>query len=869
MASQNELQGIDAFLVHHEADADAVAALGEELRARGLLPVATQYPAGMASMRLTAALVVLAGADVTWLEAAFATLTTLSASTRSHPEILLVRLPGGDWPRVSVSEVPVLDLAETEGFERLVAWITTANREARDTSAEGLAFPSADQARHALVDELAKVLSDPDMAVLVAKRAGYPPGRLPVFTRSIQFWSTIVEGAERGIVPIERLIEEALHHYPYNPTFIALAKQDWSTASPNPRASAPAKQATAPRKRAAAGVRREDAPTGALPGAATSQEPAVREPMRIGAGVDLRREVSSEQLVLDVCQVGRAIATVLANADGELCFALYGPWGRGKTTLAKQICGQLRRRTDAPRYRTVWFNAWKYRSPAEVWAHLYERLAHAAGRGGALARPTHAIRANLSRQGLWPLTIALLSLAVALVPMSGKLELAAQLFMGIAGVLTALGAVWFIFAFRKTAGVMSRVWKLYGALPSHRDQLGLQATIGDDLRHLLRGWISEPYERRDGPTRADDVAWPDDGPPPEHHSGLETTACALGVYAVMVVLLYAISTMGTSMPILYMVVPQVVVAAAMLVAGVVIRDGRKAERVLLVVDDLDRCSPALMLEILESIKLLVEERGICERLQVMVLVDEEMLFRAVADRFEPYVSRASEDDQDELRRRLVREHLDKIFLSDFRLGRLSQHDVATLVERFASVPGAKEEAGRGETPPSRELPSIAAQGERSPSAAALDGRAAVAPDGRTTAPPPPSSSSATSLIDADDSITFSRAECDALVAQCQELLGGRSGHRLGPRAIRSMILRYQLARLLLNVAGIKLEPALVASRIVSAALQDREVELDDHRSTTVQAEAIIEQVVGIDYFRIDSKPEARPQRDIDPPTLMD
>lgn len=554
-----------------------------------------------------------------------------------------------------------------------------------------------------------------------------------------------------------------------------------------------------------------------------------------GTGIDMRRDVEPEHLVLGVREVGRAIARVLANAEGELCFALYGPWGRGKTTLAKEICRTLHGRTTAPRYRTVWFNAWKYRSPAEVWAHLYECLAHAAGRDGALARPTHIIRSNVSRLGLWPLSLALLLLAFALVPVSAKLEGALWVFVGVAGVLGILGAIWLVFAIRKTAGVVSRVWKLYGALPSHRDQLGLQATIGNDLRHLLRGWISRPYRRPDHKVHAADHAAATDDAPSEDGSGWDLGLCVLSVYAIVVSLLYSLSTMAPSTPILYLVVPEAVVGLALLVAWLVVRDGQKAERVLLVVDDLDRCPPALMLEVLESIKLLVEERGVHERLQVMVLVDEEMLYRVVADRFRSCIERTPEL-RDQLRRRLVREHLEKIFLSDFRLGRLSAGDVVALVDRFVPVASPPEEStGTRETSNNASKPT--------PPPARSDGaaqeRVPVALD--------------------EGSVVFSSIERKVIVDACEELRKHQSG-RLGPRTIKSMILRYQLARLLLNDARVAWEPSTIAKRIVSVALGEHEPAPEDELGSP-SSETIIDQVVGIDYLRIDvslDEGDARP-----------
>jgi hypothetical protein len=64
---------------------------------------------------------------------------------------------------------------------------------------------------------------------------------------------------------------------------------------------------------------------------------------------------------------------------------------------------------------------------------------------------------------------------------------------------------------------------------------------------------------------------------------------------------------------------------------------RRPGKVLLVVDDLDRCSPSEMLSVIENVRLLLDDEEINSRLQVLMLVDEHVLQHAIALRYETMI----------------------------------------------------------------------------------------------------------------------------------------------------------------------------------------------------------------------------------------
>jgi hypothetical protein len=548
-----------------------------------------------------------------------------------------------------------------------------------------------------------------------------------------------------------------------------------------------------------------------------------RAPM--GVGVKLRRESTPDELCLSIDDYADSVAEVLADAEGEVTFALFGAWGRGKTTLVRELSRRLLERTGKPRYRTVWFNAWKYRSPPEVWAHLYERLATGFRSDGWKATLARTLRANLARRGLHETSLAMLFLAVSLIPLIPKLD---WLWYGVSLLVGAIGlmtAIWASLAVNKTSTVMKRVWERYSHLPTHQDKLGLQATIGNDLRYLLTGWIPSPFVRNPGPALGDSIFLGEETSE-DHRPHRAALACFfVAVLAVASCMLYGLSHFAdqvTGWGRLLFAAPVLWLLLWVWISKLVGTVGRTAERVLLIVDDLDRCLPQQMLEIIESVKLLVEEPGVRERLQVMVLVDESVLARAIIQRFDHLVN---VDHRSELaageRRRIVREHLDKLFLGYLRLGRLTDSDVDDLVRGFAPADSSRESSLRTDFQPTI-----------TPQPSAINSNAVRV----STADEPALPAGGTPSFDAAPR-TFTTEELDAIQRRCRDLLKGHDGDRIGPRAIRSFVFRYQLARRLVHVLKRDVAPDQIAAYVMNALSG-----ADAPRDNTNEISRILDQV---------------------------
>ncbi|WP_298240751.1 P-loop NTPase fold protein [uncultured Bradyrhizobium sp.] len=406
--------------------------------------------------------------------------------------------------------------------------------------------------------------------------------------------------------------------------------------------------------------------------------------MRPGRHVRMVRKADARELVLDVHHYAKALATILRASDGEFSFALFGKWGSGKTTLLSVLRPLLedpaafREGVSVPpdesyaslKYSVVVHNAWKYRQPPESWIFLYRSLVSAVSSStGLIERLALALRASTIRRGHGPMLLSLVLLAIGAAPLQAKIELGLQVLSLLGGAsIYVLMVVWS--APKKVNELFRRNMRLVGST----DNLGMLALIGDDTRALLRAW-----------TR-DDQAW---------KGVLLPALAAIAVSAIWATgLLLDQSATFTGADVAHWSVWLVwTLFACVLLAGPPFVGTRRPDRVLLVVDDLDRCRPTEMLAVIENVRLLLDDDEINARLQVLMLVDEGVLNHAIALRYRTMIAERSASDEykghPDAKRlaaaEIVSEQVEKLFACHLRLSRLAEHDVIVLVQRLAGL----------------------------------------------------------------------------------------------------------------------------------------------------------------------------------------
>ncbi len=539
-------------------------------------------------------------------------------------------------------------------------------------------------------------------------------------------------------------------------------------------------------------------------------DPKTPEPDR----PDLRTRIDRDpddpaQLTPGVAVYAAALATMLRTATGEFCFGLLGPWGIGKTRLVRTLIPLLENPQrykdkmeergydiegdvfDRLRYEVVWYSAWKYRRPPEAWIFLYETLARRAMDTAIVERLCRVARSGVARRGYFPLVMGMLALGLFAIPQN---EFWTQLFargvgaLGLAGLIYASG-------FIEGGGEKARAFAArYATLSRHGERLGLQALVGADLRALFLGWV--PSVNReisgDGPTTTSKNVFSRIGP--------ELSALALLAFVMWFGFAWNANRDGAFYFIFFMVWAALYVCVLAAAQSTL----QSSDRVLLVIDDLDRCSPAEVIDIAESLKLLLEDDDVKQRVQVMMLVDETILRHAIASKFADLaVDDAGKVPDKLVLNGIVREHIEKLFALYLRLPALSSKEIGDLAELFAG--GLKPTVP---APPRSEKVVVVAAAT-SPTASE---RSNSQPDPALSSNPPtePSSFDPNPSPKAPPperpkisgcSLRFTQSEVELLRGEVESAL--TPAGRVSPRAIRMFLFKYQLCRLLLRLSRVQ------------------------------------------------------------------
>lgn len=402
-------------------------------------------------------------------------------------------------------------------------------------------------------------------------------------------------------------------------------------------------------------------------------EPTQAQPSPMEFGPDARartcsveREATAAELCLNVDDYAKVLSTFFQSAVGEFCFALFGPWGRGKTHLMRLVTMDLQRHG----YQAIWFTAWKYRTPLEIWAHLYETMRESLRGASWFARIGLTLRTAGARHGFWRVAVSILGSFLIVLPIAAIWNLIAY----IIGFIGAFAVIFLVVQGAKGYRAFSSLHRQW-AIPTHRERLGIQAMIGDDLKALLIANCPRLYfgDRRLigrrlivlfllAAAETATVVWATVWPPAWLKSGV------LGITPFV-----GLETWKLCLPI-------AIWWAAIVCGAIALFVGVKINRQLvLIVDDLDRCEFPGMVEVIESIKLLLQDDEVMDRIQVVMLVEEVIVRDAVRQRLAPFSHESSDLNV------AIDQHLEKLFVSFLRLPPLNLSEAVQVAERHFSA----------------------------------------------------------------------------------------------------------------------------------------------------------------------------------------
>ncbi|MEP3247545.1 MAG: P-loop NTPase fold protein [Sneathiella sp.] len=490
---------------------------------------------------------------------------------------------------------------------------------------------------------------------------------------------------------------------------------------------------------------------------------------RTGSGLFVKREAQEQILNREALALG--LAHLFKSATGEFSFALLGVWGSGKTTLADSISKFLLdteqyenavkqafgvSKADKKRYSTVKFNAWKYQKKPELWVYLYESFLFGFLSTNIFERSLRIIRVGLQKHGLAKALFLLLIVAFSAFPLMWISELL-PLANAVFGVTGLIGLVFLAHRWRAS---LRKLYDLYGVVSSHSEHLGMQAVIGEDLKALVKSQVKKPQ-----------------------FTGKEKN---LSLGAVVLIALSWLAWVvlddgnGSKIPIYTALIIWSSIGVLFLAAMNWDRD--RVDRILLIVDDLDRCLEEEILDLIDGVKLMVDDEEIGEFVQVLTLADSNVLCSAIAKKFE--LSSHGESDTTGPTLRTI-EHIQKVFLCTLRLPVVSGEEVMDLVQGYANEFGIEDHDVFPS--PSRSAPNKTASSHTT----------------QTITNP---TQEFGDFILSQSEVGFIKSALESHVDKFKV--------SMTPRTVRSFLFKYQILRMILRLNDVHYEPQELANLLI-------------------------------------------------------
>lgn len=360
--------------------------------------------------------------------------------------------------------------------------------------------------------------------------------------------------------------------------------------------------------------------------------PAQEDDLGYGLDVPIEYQVFSEgEPVMGVKELARNFAHILAsmkNEKGQMV-GIFGRWGRGKTYFITQLKTFLKEWRQ-PHFIEVEYHAWKYQETPASWAYLYEQfLDKYLGKG--IWYPFRLFWLNCRRHGLLPILTLLLTVVASVGISWGLWMLKEQnkekpiewLILGAIPVTLVAAITYIGKLYKQISPKAIDLIKRYSLRNSFKSSLGIQAEIQEELIKLLKVWIPEKYCQ-------------DSVEPSKWWQKFRAWLCLkLGVE-------------------------------------------RQNKRIVLFVEDIDRCSEDRIIQSIDALRVLLEDGDVAKRVLIVTAIDERILKNAVLIKYDKVVQTAIKYktiEDEEVTFRMITEYLDKLFISAIKLGELTTSDI--------------------------------------------------------------------------------------------------------------------------------------------------------------------------------------------------
>ncbi len=335
------------------------------------------------------------------------------------------------------------------------------------------------------------------------------------------------------------------------------------------------------------------------------------------------------------------------QAQEDRFYGIFGRWGRGKTHFWNKIEGILKSGENKKRFITLNFHAWKYQDTPAIWAYLYETLAD----GYYYSRKS-------TRSKLWVGTVNTFQ-ALWLNAFRDPVQVGLSL-------VSLVSLVWTVLIFPRLTD--------NDTISNLRDFFSIESglSLGNTLP-IAGFFISAAaalYKFHKNPvaSKAREIM--------RKHGKRTSFKQHLGIqHETQEELQYLLKAWTYF----------------------------NKKKIVLFVDDIDRCSHDKIIDIVDSIRVMINNEDIQNKLVVLAAIDERILFRAIRKKYDSFI------DDDAQLDRLTYEYFDKLFIAGIKLSELDEQmkkevlkglttGLVTSVKKVAEVQTLAEEKDNTQLP---------------------------------------------------------------------------------------------------------------------------------------------------------------------------
>ena len=105
---------------------------------------------------------------------------------------------------------------------------------------------------------------------------------------------------------------------------------------------------------------------------------------------------------------------------------------------------------------------------------------------------------------------------------------------------------------------------------------------------------------------------------------------------------------------------------------------KSEKRILLIIEDIDRCSENKIIEVVDALRIILEDKELYQRVVIISAIDERILERAIKIKY-AYVQEENE------KKLLVTEYIDKLFLIAIQLPKLTEDEKIEIFESYTDT----------------------------------------------------------------------------------------------------------------------------------------------------------------------------------------